>query len=411
MRFETDVGQYKNKKRTQVSKWPQDYFFHIQEYLTKYKINCTFNHKKKAMKSIFLIVCLALSPFVYGQTTPNKTIQGSTQSNFSIILKDQFILTGNKISENESTIWFRDFTLGEISLQKSNILKVSELKGDLFVELILNDGKTILGKLASKTESTLSILTQNLGQITLSKSAIKSIKIIEDGQIKNGKYLFPNPHPTRYFFGPSAIPLKKGEKYFQNAYLLSNSIQIGLSDQFSIGGGVVIPILFYITPKFGKKVSENVHVGGGILIASSLISNLNLGVGVGYASLTLGSNENNATLNVGWGATKGDSYDAINNTTKTSWSFANKPMFTFSGMTRISRRCMLVSENWLFAVNEYTYDSKMQANGITNNYNGVMSGGVRIMLEKSSFDFGILSPIGGSTSAMGIPYIDYVIKF
>lgn len=363
------------------------------------------------MKSIFLIACLALSSFVYGQNTANKTIQGSNQQNFSIILKDQFILTGNKISENESTILFRDFTLGEINLQKSNILKVSELKSELFVELILNDGKTILGKLASKTESTLSILTKNLGQITLSKSAIKTIKIIEESQIKNGQYLFPNPHPTRYFFGPSAIPLKKGEKYFQNAYLLSNSMQIGLSDEFSIGGGVVVPFLFYITPKFGKKISENVHVGGGILIASSLISNLNLGVGVGYGSLTLGSHENNVTLNVGWGATKGDSYDALSNTSKTSWSFANKPMFTFSGMTRISRRCMLVSENWIFAVYEYTYDAQMNANGVKSNYNGVLSGGVRIMLEKSSFDFGILSPMGVSSSFMGIPYIDYVIKF
>jgi hypothetical protein len=53
----------------------------------------------------------------------------------------------------------------------------------------------------------------------------------------------------------------------------------------------------------------------------------------------------------------------------------------------------------------------MQANGVKSYYNGVISGGVRIMLEKSSFDFGILSPMGASTSAMGIPYIDYVIKF
>ena len=363
------------------------------------------------MKSIYLVVCLALSSLVYGQSTSNKTAQSSTQQNFSIILKDQFIFTGSKISENDSSILFRDFTVGEINLQKSQIRKISELRGDLFLELILNDGKTILGKLETKTETSLTLLTQNLGQITLSKSTIRSIKIIEEGQIKNGQYLFPNPHPTRYFFGPSAIPLKKGEKYFQNAYLLSNSVQIGLSDQLSIGGGVVVPFLFYITPKFGKKVSEHVHVGGGILIASSLISNLNLGVGVGYGSVTLGSNENNVTLNVGWGATKGDSYDPVSNTTNTSWSFANKPMFTFSGMSRISRRCMLVSENWLFAVNEYTYDSKMQANGVKSNYNGILSGGVRIMLEKSSFDFGILSPMGGSTSPMGIPYIDYVIKF
>ena len=72
---------------------------------------------------------------------------------------------------------------------------------------------------------------------------------------------------------------------------------------------------------------------------------------------------------------------------------------------------MLVSENWFFAVNEYTYDNQMKANGVKSNYNGILSGGVRIMLEKSSFDFGILTPMGVSTSSMGIPYIDYVIKF
>ena len=70
------------------------------------------------MKSIYLIVCLALSTFANGQNTVNKNTQDSTLANFSIILKDQFILTGNKISENESSILFRDFTLGEISLQK-----------------------------------------------------------------------------------------------------------------------------------------------------------------------------------------------------------------------------------------------------------------------------------------------------
>ena len=47
MRFKTDVGQYKDKKRTQVSKWPQDYFFHMVVSTFKYKINCIFNYKTK----------------------------------------------------------------------------------------------------------------------------------------------------------------------------------------------------------------------------------------------------------------------------------------------------------------------------------------------------------------------------
>jgi len=138
---------------------------------------------------------------------------------------------------------------------------------------------------------------------------------------------------------------------------------------------------------------------------------LNLGVGVAYGSLTLGSREHNVTLNAGWGATKQNSYDPVSYQSSSSWGMADKPMFTLSGMTRISKRCMLITENWLFSVKEYTYDPVGNTNGTQSKTNGIMSGGVRIMWKKTSLDAGILSPIGGGAPAMGIPYLDYVIKF
>ena len=330
---------------------------------------------------------------------------------YSITVKDLGNWIVKILDRNPQEIILEDLILGKTTLSSSMIMNEKSIQEDLYVELVLVNDRSIVGVLQDFKSESIQIVTDKTGLLDISRSQIKSIQRIEKEQIHGGSYVFPNPHPTRYFFGPSAIPLKKGEKYFQNAYILANSMQVGLTDHFSIGGGVVIPFLFFITPKIGYQVSKHVHIGGGILLANSFIKDLNVGVGVAYGSLTLGSQEHNITLNAGWGATKQNSYDPMTNQSSTSWGMAKKPMFTFSGMTRISKRCMLITENWLFSVNEYTYDPMGNANGTKSNTNGIMSGGVRIMWKKTSLDAGILSTIGGGAPAMGIPYLDYVIKF
>ena len=352
---------------------------------------------KNYMVALFLFVSLVAS----AQQKPTF---------YSIRVKDQGTWLVKILERKAQTIILEDLILGKSTLSNAQISEEKLIQEDLYIELGLVNDQSVVGILQDFQAASLQILTEKTGLLDISRSQIKSIQRIEKEQIQGGTYVFPNPHPTRYFFGPSAIPLKKGEKYFQNAYILANSMQVGLTDHLSIGGGVVIPFLFFVTPKIGYQVSEHVHVGGGILLANSFIKDLNLGVGVAYGSLTLGSKEYNVTLNAGWGATKQNSYDPVTYQSSSSWGM-EKPMFTLSGMTRISKRCMLITENWLFSVKEYTYDPVGNTNGTQSTTNGIMSGGVRIMWKKTSLDAGILSPIGGGAPAMGIPYLDYVIKF
>lgn len=330
---------------------------------------------------------------------------------YSIEVKDQGTWITKIVERKADELVLEDLVLGKITLPKTIIKSETPIQEVLYVELGLINDRSIVGILQDFQISSIQILTEKTGLLDISRSQIKRIQRIQKDQIQGDSYVFPNPHPTRYFFGPSAIPLKKGEKYFQNAYILANSMQIGLTDHLSIGGGVVIPFLFFVTPKIGFQVSPYAHVGGGVLLANSFINDLPLGLGVAYGSFTLGTREHNVTLNAGWGATKQNTYNAMTSQSSSSWGMANKPMFTFSGMTRISKRCMLITENWLFSVNENTLDNMQQINGTKSSRAGIISGGVRIMWNNTSLDAGILSPAGGGSSATGIPYLDYVIKF
>ena len=270
-----------------------------------------------------------------------------------------------------------------------------------YVRLELKNGKTVGGQLIQKSETEVSLSTSDLGKVTIPWSTIKSMNMVAKEEIDR----LANPQPSRYFFAPSAIPLKKGDKYYQNALFLLNSFQAGITDHFSLGGGIVVPFAIFITPKIGYQVAEKVHVGGGILFATSLIQDLNFGVGTIYGSFTYGSKEHNMTLNAGLGALKENTGMGSKDY---SWKFANKPMFTISGMTRISKRAMLITENWIFSYKTVNYDSNGQLINSTAAYTGVLSAGLRILGERSAYDVGLLSSsIGGGA----IPYIAYNIKF
>jgi hypothetical protein len=269
-----------------------------------------------------------------------------------------------------------------------------------YVNVALKNGNSVSGQLLHKSDAEVSILTTDLGTVMLPWSAIESVNVISKQEI----HQFANPQPTRYFFAPSAIPLKKGDKYYQNAYFLLNSIQAGLSDHFSIGGGVFVPFALFITPKIGYQVAPKVHVGGGVLFATSLIRDFNFGVGTVYGSFTYGTNEHNFTVNAGLGGVNEGSGG------NHQWKFASKPMFTLSGMTRISKRVLLMTENWIFSTSSENFDTITgQYVNTVSVYNGLLSAGARIIGRRYAFDVGLLSPSSSEFSA--IPYIACNIKF
>jgi hypothetical protein len=308
-------------------------------------------------------------------------------------------ILGQWQSEDAQTIQLLELNLGPMQVFKSQIQSKEELGNSIRVEIQMNDNRVIVCTLNGLSSDQIQAQSAELGTLVINRANVKSLRYLPTIAGVSSGIQFENPHPTRYFFGPSAIPLKKGERYYQNAYVLANSVQYGVSDHFSMGGGAVIPFAFFITPKWGWQVATKWHVGTGMLAATSFIKDMNFGLAVAYGSATYGTKEHNLTLNAGWGAVKQQDPNA-----SYAWRGARRPMFTISGMTRISNRVMLVTENWLFSLQEYDFVNETYQ--MRNR--GILTGGLRFMGEKNSFDFGILVPSGES---IGIPYIDYVFKF
>ena len=252
------------------------------------------------------------------------------------------------------------------------------------------DGTVLQGIFLGQNEAGIRLLTDIAGEVTIPMSKVKSFKVLDERNFKNGEYWFENPNATRYLFSPSAYSLRKGEAYFQNTYLVLNSFNYGVTDRFTIGAGFEListftgQPAFFITPKYTVPISEKVRAGAGLLYLnpSSFDSDFD-GVGLGYGIVTYGNMDNNATLGVGYGFL-GSSTDS-------------RTVVTFSGMRRIARKVALVTENWLVP---------------NTSFKGVISYGIRTMGEKITVDLAFInnSEIAESIP-IGIPYVDFVVKF
>lgn len=270
--------------------------------------------------------------------------------------------------------------------------------------IILNNGTEIIGTVIQMEDSVIIIEANDIGQITLLKKNIKAMEKISEANFKNGTYWFPNPNATRYLIGPSAIPLKTGEGYYQNTYLVLNSFNVGVTDFLSIGAGFELITLFvtgdpvfYFTPKVSFNVTGHWHLGGGLLYAIIPTDDRDK-VGITYGIATYGTTDNNATVGVGYGFTNGE--------------FSRRPFITFSGMARASKKIAFVSENWLIPSTDETYDSNTNTYRTSTSYPAYISYGIRFFGEKLSVDLAFInSEEIAQEISIGIPFVDFVVKF
>ena len=252
------------------------------------------------------------------------------------------------------------------------------------------DGTVLHGIFLGQSEAGIRLLTDVAGEVTIPMSKVKSFKVLDESNFKNGEYWFENPNATRYLFSPSAYSLRKGEAYFQNTYLFINSFNFGITDRFTLGVGFELlslfsgPPGFFVTPKYTVPISEKVRAGAGLLYVnpSSFDDDFD-GVGLGYGIVTYGNMDNNATLGLGYGYF-GNSSD-------------NRTVITLSGMRRVKRKVALVTENWLVP---------------NTSFKGVISYGIRTMGEKITVDLAFINNTEIAESIpIGLPYVDFVVKF
>ena len=229
------------------------------------------------------------------------------------------------------------------------------------------DGNVYQGYLMEDTNEYIVFETKNLGRITIQRSDIESLIEMDQTQLKEDGYWFDNPQAARYFFQPNGYGLKKGESYYQNIWVLWNQMSFGMSDNFSLGIGIVPTFLFagasspvWITPKVSIPIVEDkFNIGGGALIGT-ILGEQQSGFGITYGVATLGSKDYNASIGLGYG------YE------NAVWS--SNAIITASALLRLSKKGYFITENYFF--DEVT----------------LLSFGARFILKKVGIDVALLVP-------------------
>ena len=204
-----------------------------------------------------------------------------------------------------------------------------------YVRLILQNGGMYEGEVLEIDESSFLINTLLLGDMRITKTDIASITYIsadEVGQMNmsSNRTGDINPQATRYFFAPSAMQLKKGEGYYQNAWLIYNQVSYGISNNLTIGMSMT-PVGTGGTVKFGLDISDNFHISaGGIAIIPFWDDEP---VGIGFANMTFGNERKN--ISIAYGNAFSDD--------------GNEHMLNVSGMLELNYRMWLITENYFLA--------------------------------------------------------------
>lgn len=257
----------------------------------------------------------------------------------------------------------------------------------------LTNGTTFTGRLLEETETEIKIQLEEIGFLSIKKSKIEKMIPVEISFEVKKSYWFKNPHATRLLFAPTAIPLKKGEGYYQNIYIVGNMFNYGVANNLSVGGGFDFITMFATIDdgwrpminfniKSGFRVSENFHAGvGGIYVTMPG----EFSAGIAYGLGTIGSYNNNLSLGLGWGFV--------------DYSFEEKPFIMIGGMFRMSEKLWFISENWIAPVDG-------------NNYYTVISYGVRFAAKRIAVDLAFINSKDIVENIfIGIPFVDFVIKF
>lgn len=267
------------------------------------------------------------------------------------------------------------------------ILQAQELGDTVRVETMSR--QVFIGELTYQDDEEISIYSETVGQITIKRLNVHSIKKVDPSRIKNGKFWYENPQATRYFFAPNAIGLRNGRGYYQNTWVLFNNASYGISNHFSIGGGMIPLFLFgtsetpvWLLPKVSVPISENrFYLGAGAMVGG-VIGEETDPLGIFYGSATVGNRDDNISVSIGYGYAGG--------------SVSDTPLLNISGMKRIARRFYLITENYFVPGTEAA---------------GILSIGGRWSSESFGLDFGLFRPTGDVDDFVGVPWLSVTIPF
>jgi hypothetical protein len=236
------------------------------------------------------------------------------------------------------------------------------------------DGNTYIGRLLSETGDSIVLNTDKLGILRFSKTDVLVLRDLDKVSTVKGEYWLPNPQSSRYFWAPNGYGLKKGEAYYQNIWVFYNQVSVGLTDQFSIGGGLlpvfllgaeVVPV--WIVPKFSLPLKKDkINLGTGAFLGTAIGEDTGI-FGLLYGTTTFGSRDKNMSIGLAYGFGGGE--------------WMETPVINLSTMLRFSPKGYFISENYLIPV-----DGEVVA---------IVSLGGRSIIRKIGLDYSLWIPVGG----------------
>lgn len=263
--------------------------------------------------------------------------------------------------------------------KNTNLVRIETLDDNVFIgEIIEQDSLKVYLK------------TQNLGEIGIPKNNIKSQENVDNQQIKDGKLWSANPQSTRYFWSPNGYGLKQGEGYYQNIWVLWNQFSYGVTDNISLGGGIIPLFLFaggptpvFLTPKISIPIEKDkFNLGAGLLLGT-VLGEPETGFGILYGLSTFGSPDNNVSLGMGYGFAGGE--------------WASSPMININGMFRLGSKGYFITENY--------YVSAGNESAV------IVSLGGRWIIKKAALDFGLVIPVADIGEFIALPWLGFTIPF
>jgi hypothetical protein len=289
------------------------------------------------------------------------------------------------------------FIVGQLQAQENNSTSTDSTK---LIILSTNSGEHFAGFILAEDPREVTIRLQNGKLLSIPAYTIKSIKPATKENIIGGKVVYPNPHQSRYFYTPSALPMDKGEVYIQTVYGVAFQAQFGITDRFSLGATTtIVGTPLALTTKYSIPVDEKntLAIGG---LAGFVGWGSNVSLGIGFGTYTYGIKESNITLGTGLAWVRDGDVVNYTPTGEMIGPFAetnSTGIFTLAGNKRLSRNLSIMGEFW------YVPEG------------GLFFGGPGFRLynnRKSTFDLGIWT-IGGisDVSAPIFPVFSYTFKF
>jgi hypothetical protein len=247
-------------------------------------------------------------------------------------------------------------------------------------ELRLLDGSRLYGRVVAIEADHILFRTTAGAEIQVPRGEILSLAVAE-GHVVRGEFLPADPNTTRLFFGPTGRSLQQGEAYLSVYELLMSSVQVGVTDRFSIGGGTLLFFGFeegrpaWITPKVQLYANDRAAVAAGVI---HVFIPGEHDLGIPFVATTFGPSDAAVTIGTGCAYSTGNQGGC-------------SALLMVGGERRLSRRVKFISENYVLKGN------------------GLLSGGLRLLGDRLSAELGVVVPI--TTPQFAFPIANFVWRF